>query len=172
MRSETSMMTLSACVAAAFGFATAIFIFSDFAEAAGGAKQQTATLEDHRPTPKKPPDSSVAPQSSVPQCSCPRERSNRPKFAGLTPGPLDETDELAALSSLHQALNSAGDGQAYIWQRNNGRLSGFVKPRATFRNGDRQICRHVEMMLTTGAKTERIESTACRQSGGQWKFEG
>jgi hypothetical protein len=173
MRSNQQLFSLAAVAVTGFGLAAAVFLMPGIAEAANRSNK-AASLEDRAGKPKNPPDKTAPPQSAAPSCSCPgeRERAAKPKFAGLTPGRLDERDELAALASLHHALNSAGDGQAYIWQRDNGKLSGFIKPRATFRNADHQICRHVEMMLTTGARTNRIESTACRQIGGQWKLEG
>ena len=88
------------------------------------------------------------------------------------PGALDDSDELAALASVQHALSSAGDGQAYVWQRANGRLSGLVRPISSFRNGDGQICRHVLVLLTTGQRTEKTESTACRLAGGRWQLGG
>jgi surface antigen len=178
MSRNPCFLPIAAVAVTGFGLAAAIMLMPSFASAANKAshkKTVTASHESKAPAPKVQPDVKAAPpQSASPSCSCPeqRERAAKPKFAGLTPGPLNESDELAALASLHHALNSAGDGQAYIWQRNNGRLSGFIKPKATFRNGDKQICRHVEVMLTTGIRTNRIESTACRQTGGQWKLEG
>ena len=42
----------------------------------------------------------------------------KPKFAGLQ-GPLDESDEIAALQSVQYALSEVADGSSYIWHRSN-----------------------------------------------------
>ncbi len=172
MRPTQSFFTFAAGVLTGFWFVAAVFLAPGFAVAAD-QKRAVTSFEDKSAKPKTLPKSTAPSRSAAPSCQCPdqRERMAKPKFAAL-PGRLDESDELAALASLHMALNSAGDGQAYVWQRDNGKLSGFIKPVSTFRNGDKQICRHIQVMLTTGFRTERIESTACRQSGGQWKLEG
>jgi surface antigen len=177
MRSAQPFFPIAAVALVGFWFSASIFLYPSLAEA-GDRKNVITSLEDNAANPKvtKPkaiPESKPVGKSATPSCQCPesRERMAKPKFAGLS-GTLDEGDELAALSSLHMALNTAGDGQAYVWHRDNGKLSGFIKPRSTFRNDSKQLCRHVEVMLTTGFRTDRIESTACRQTGGQWKLEG
>lgn len=119
-------------------------------------------------------EAQVDSKSDGPACSCPeaREKTSRPKFAGLGSGSLDESDEIAALASLQHALAAVGDGASYVWQRENGRLSGIVQPTASFRNGEGALCRHVIILLTTGQRTNKTEGTACRLSGGRWQLEG
>ena len=184
MRANDSLMPGLAVVATGFALVAAIFIAPNFAWAAEPNAPVTAepgamvTLEPFGdPTASPGPRAGGDPQSAAPSCSCPetREKQGRPKFAGLVAGPtsaLDENDELAALASVHLALNGVGDGQAYVWARTNGRLSGLVRPISSFRNDEGQICRHVLVMLTTGQTTKKTESTACRLPGGRWQLGG
>jgi 17 kDa outer membrane surface antigen len=159
--------------------AAAVFLFGsvvigpDVTRAAEPANSNAAaTLEPFTAPPSERHNS--GPQTEAPSCSCPRDpaRSGKPKFAAMNGAALDETDEVAALSSVQHALNSAGDGQAYVWQRSNGRLSGLVRPISSFRNDDGQVCRHVIVMLTTGKRTQKMESTACRLERGRWQLGG
>lgn len=184
MRANDSLMPGLAVVATGVALVASIYISSDFARAseanaaAALDKGATATLEPFGdPTQSRAATAGGDPRSAAPSCSCPetREKSGRPKFAGLIAGPtsaLDESDEVAALASVQQALNGAGDGQAYVWARNNGRLSGLVRPISSFRNDAGQICRHVLVLLTTGQTTKKTESTACRLTGGRWQLGG
>ncbi len=117
------------------------------------------------------------------QCSCQdkSERAPRPKFADLreldlkpaldVPA-LDVNDEYAALSSVQHALANVADGSTYVWHRQHGRLSGLVKPTASFKNADGAICRHIVILLTTGDKTNKTEGVACRSKVGRWSLDG
>lgn len=109
-------------------------------------------------------------------CSGKTQRPQRPRFAEATPDAanvaLDQSDEIAALSSLQHALATVADGSTYVWQRQNGRLSGLVKPTGSFRNADGAICRQLLVLMTTGEKTRKIEGVACRGQGGVWRLEG
>jgi hypothetical protein len=86
--------------------------------------------------------------------------------------PLDRSDERAALEAVHLALTEVGDGSSYVWHRRNGKLSGIVKPTSSFRNARGLVCRHLEVWLTAGIYTRRIEGVACRQDDGVWSLEG
>jgi surface antigen len=100
-----------------------------------------------------------------------REKVSKPKFAdGHLP--LDESDEIAALTSVQIALSRVGDGTTFAWRRTNGRLSGAISPTASFRNASGSICRHFVVLLTTGFKTKKAEGVACRLANGRWQLEG
>ena len=121
----------------------------------------------------------MAAEAQAPSCSCPgiSNRRQKPKFADLKAapddgGPLDSSDEIAALSSVQHALSATADGATYVWHRNNGRISGLVRPTSSFKNVEGGICRHVIVMLTTGAKTRKTEGVACRRENGVWNLEG
>jgi surface antigen len=108
----------------------------------------------------------------APACTCPEARDKvRPKFADL-PGVLDERDEIAALESVQLALSRMGDGTAFVWRLRNGRLAGVVRPTSSFRSQAGAVCRHLELLLTTGAKTRKTEGIACRLANGRWQLEG
>jgi surface antigen len=64
------------------------------------------------------------------------------------------------------------DGTPFVWRRNNGRLSGIVRPTASFRSPKGDLCRHVVVLLTTGFKTRTAEGVACRLANGRWQLEG
>ena len=189
MRVNSSLVPGWAVLATGVVLVAAVFIAPDFATASEPSSiaaaptipteaDATATLEPFGdPLPAAEPRAGGEPQSTAPSCSCPegREKSARPKFAGLVAGPssaLDEGDELAALASVHLALTTVGDGAAYVWARSNGRLSGLVRPVSSFRNDEGQICRHLVVMLTTGHDTRKTESTACRLPSGRWQLGG
>jgi len=111
-------------------------------------------------------------QTDKPACTCPEARDKtKPKFADL-PTALDEKDEIAALESVQLALSRMGDGSAFVWRLRNGRLAGVVKPTSSFRNQGGTVCRHLEMLLTTGLKTRKTEGIACRLANGRWQLEG
>lgn len=147
MRPTLSIVPLAMAAATGFLLVAAVFISADFAHAGDQ------------------PDGST--------CTCPeaREKAARPRFADL-PTPLDERDEIAALESVQLALSRMGDGAAFIWRLKNGRLAGVVKPTSSFRNEGGAICRHLEMLLTTGLKTRKTEGIACRLANGRWQLEG
>lgn len=85
---------------------------------------------------------------------------------------LEPADEDAALDAVHTALTQAGDGASYVWRRQQGRLSGAVRPTNTFRDASGQVCRHLEMMLTSGTYMRKTEGIACRKPDGVWELEG
>jgi hypothetical protein len=148
MRSTAALLPLGLTVAAGFSlFALVLF-----------APEPAHAAED---------------RSGAPPCTCPdaQEKASRPKYADL-PSPLDESDEIAALTSVQVALSRVGDGTAFAWRRGNGRLSGIVSPTSSFRNTSGAICRHFVMLLTTGFKTRKTEGIACRLANGRWRLEG
>ena len=110
-----------------------------------------------------------------PSCTCPGQdapaREARPKFADLQTN-LDETDEIAALEAVRIALSEVGDGSTFVWKRENGRLSGVIKPTSSFRNVDGKICRHLIIVLAAGVRTSKIEGVACRLGNGRWELDG
>jgi surface antigen len=85
---------------------------------------------------------------------------------------LDEHDEIAALSAIGRALRDVADGSSYVWYRWHGRLSGVVHPTASFEDAGGRTCRHIVVILTTGARTGRLEGIACRLDDGNWALEG
>lgn len=153
MRSNPSFFPLAACGLTAFVLVSAIFYSSDFAAA--------------------DPLAAPAP-NAAPSCSCPNsgaQKTTKPKFAGLQ-GPLDESDEIAALQSVQYALSEVADGSSYIWHRSNGRLSGVVKPLSSFKDQQGGVCRHVLVVLNTSDLTKKTEAVACRLESGVWQLEG
>jgi surface antigen len=151
MRSNPSLFPLVAGGLTAFALVSAVFVSSDFAAAADA----TAS----------------APSAS---CSCPNsgaQTSSKPKFARLA-GPLDESDEIAALESVQYALSEVADGSSYIWHRSNGRLSGVVKPLASFKDKRGGVCRHILVVLNSTDLTKKTEAVACRLTTGVWQLEG
>lgn len=95
----------------------------------------------------------------------------RSKFVESRPD-LDVTDEIAALEALHLALTEVGDGASYVWHRGNGHLSGVVQPTVSFKDADGRICRHVVLLLSSGAHSKRTEGIACRLDSGIWQLDG
>lgn len=159
MRENSSLLALTAGGLTAFGLVTAIFLSSS-ATVRAGENQNTKAQQP-------------------PACACPgtSSRPQRPKFADFKASPddglpLDASDRMAALSSVQHALSRNADGATYVWHRNNGRLSGLVKTTTSFKNAEGSICRHLVVMLTTGAKTQKTEGVACRGDHGVWILEG
>jgi hypothetical protein len=95
----------------------------------------------------------------------------RPKVASQRPA-LERVDEIAALEALQVALSEVGDGATYVWHRPGGRLSGIVRPTTSFRSREGKICRHLELLLTAGTFTRRVEGVACRLPDGIWSLHG
>lgn len=135
---------------------TSILIIAPALVHATDEAQQTAPDATIRPAPPKPDTVRPAP---------------RPKYADLMP-PLDTTDRAATLEAVHLALSELGDGAAYVWHRNGGRLSGIFKPTASFRDRDGRVCRHLVLTLTAGQHTSRTEGIACRMADMSWRLEG
>ncbi|MCU0953386.1 MAG: hypothetical protein MUC37_01965 [Hyphomicrobium sp.] len=158
MRESTPLLPLAAGGLTAFALLAVIFMPSGTVRAGEEARSNA-----------RPPAA----------CTCPgtSSRPQRPKFAELKPvpddgNPLDASDHMAVLSSIHDALSGTADGGSYIWHRSNGRVSGLIRPTSSFKNVEGSICRHVVVMLTTGQKTRKTEGIACRGAGGVWSLEG
>lgn len=108
-------------------------------------------------------------------CTCPdpgKSPSARPKFAELSAPRLDEMDEIATLEAIRLALSEVGDGATYVWHRTNGRLSGLVRPTASFKDIAGRVCRHFVLVLSAVDNSGKIEGVACRLSDGRWQLEG
>lgn len=152
MRPIFPLLPIAATTFAAFGLAAAILIAPGLAAADQPSNGDTSTNCS---------DGTIDKESLWP----------RPSFAGLHQG-LDETDERAALESVHHALTEAGDGATYVWHRSHGRLSGLVKPTHSFKDADGKICRHIVIMLSSGERTRQTEGVACRLANGVWQLDG
>jgi surface antigen len=85
---------------------------------------------------------------------------------------LDEGDEIATLNAIHTALQTVGDGGAYVWQRPHGLLDGIIQPTASFKNANGDVCRHLVIRLNSGAYSRQVEGIACRASDGRWSLSG
>lgn len=96
---------------------------------------------------------------------------SQPKLAGLTP-PLDVNDEIAALESMQLALTQVADGSTYVWHRSHGRLSGLVRPTASFKDQNGQVCRHLIVVLNGIDVSKKTETVACRGADGAWQIDG
>jgi hypothetical protein len=90
----------------------------------------------------------------------------------VPPPKLDEKDEIAALERIQYALSEVGDGKTYVWRRWHGRLSGIVQPTASFKDNGGKVCRHLIVLMTTGANTKKQEGIACRLPSGRWQLDG
>jgi surface antigen len=122
-------------------------------------------------------DAAAAAESKVPEephCTCLNGagKSAPHRFADIKAHGLDETDEIAALESIQVGLSRMDDGSPFVWKRANGRLSGIVRPTASFRNVNGALCRHVVVLLTTGFRTRTLEGVACRTNDRRWVLEG
>ena len=148
MRSDYSLFPLLAVGSTAFVLVAAIFVSADFAHA----------------------DEAKA----APGCSCPDsagKSSSKPKFAGLQ-APLDASDERAVLESVQLALTQVADGSSFVWHRSHGRLSGIVRPTASFKDHRGHICRHILVVLNSTDETKKTEAIACRLAAGGWELDG
>lgn len=150
MRSDYSLFPLLAVGSTAFALVAAIFVSADFAHAS---------------------DAKSAP---APSCSCPEsagKSSSKPKFAAIQ-APLDASDELAVLESVQLALTQVADGSSYVWHRSHGRLSGIVRPTASFKDHRGHVCRHILVVLNGTGETTKTEAIACRLETGGWELDG
>lgn len=86
--------------------------------------------------------------------------------------PLDESDEIAVLEAIRVALSEVSDGSTYVWHRWHGRLSGLVQPTASFKDVTGRVCRHIVLILSSAARTGKIEGIACRMDDGRWQLDG
>jgi surface antigen len=84
----------------------------------------------------------------------------------------DDSDEIAALEAIRVALTEVGDGGAYVWHRQHGRLSGVVIPTASFKDRTGRVCRHIHLLLTRGERIGSAEGIACRLGDGRWQLDG
>ena len=78
----------------------------------------------------------------------------------------------AALEAIRMALSEVGDGSTFVWHRWNGRVSGLVRPTASFKDVFGKVCRHIMIILNSGGQTGKIEGIACRLESGRWQLEG
>jgi hypothetical protein len=124
------------------------------------------------------PESVQAPTEPQAQtCSCQDAPGNaypipRPRFADATPPLTDMSDELATLEAVHTALSEVGDGSSYIWHRRGSKISGVIKPTASFKDAKGRVCRHLVMTLNSGERSGRAEGIACRMTDRSWRLEG
>jgi len=148
MSSNPCFFPLAAAGATAFALVAAIFVPSDYSLAA----------DDGLPARSYPNTNALDIKSKLPDI----------KDAKVV---LDESDEYAALESVQYALTEVGDGGSYIWRRANGRLSGVVKPIASFTDTRGAVCRHAVFVLTGAQGSKRTEIVACRLPTGIWQVE-
>ncbi len=150
MRSSLSFFPLLAAGSTAFALVAAVVVSAEFANAA---------------------DAVAGP---APSCSCPDlagKSSSKPKFAGIQL-PLDASDEIAVLESVQLALTQVADGSSYVWHRSHGRLSGIVRPTASFKDHRGHVCRHILVVLNGTGETKKTEAIACRLETGGWELDG
>ena len=148
MSAHPSLVTLAAVVITGFVLAGHITLAADGAISDDGRKARQAST------------SSVKPESP----------SGVTPVLHLAPRKLDEKDEIAALERIQYALNEVGDGSTYVWRRWHGGLSGVIHPTVSFKDKNGRICRHLVVLITTGERTKRIESIACRLPSGRWEL--
>jgi hypothetical protein len=86
--------------------------------------------------------------------------------------PLNEKDAIVALERIQYALSEVGDGGTYAWRRWHGKLSGLVRPTASFKTDSGQVCRRLMVLLTSGKRTRKMHSVACRLPSGRWQLDG
>ncbi|MDX2258416.1 MAG: hypothetical protein NW205_05810 [Hyphomicrobiaceae bacterium] len=171
MRSTEFPFAVYAAAATAFALVAAILLTSLPAGAAANepapGNTQSLLIDQGSRATSPPPDSQADQQAD--------SRGLRPSWADWIANPpvhFDVVDELAALESLQVALSEVGDGGSYVWHRGHGRLNGVVQPTASFRDQRGQICRHFVVMLTSGLRTKRYQSIACRMASGIWQIDG
>lgn len=151
MSAHPSLVTLAAVVITGFVLAGHITLAAEGGLATGGSSKV---------------------QTSPP----PAPAASEPSTSGVTrvlhlPAPkLGERDEIAALERIQYALDEVGDGSVYVWKRWHGKLSGVIHPTVSFKDKDGKVCRHLVVLMTTGERTKRIESIACRLPTGRWQL--
>lgn len=158
MSVHTGLTSITAVTLTGFVFLSSIFLDTGLAEATELQSKKTTQT-----------------------CTCPGNKSAKaakPKFAKIAPRTraqpitLTTTDRAAALESVQFALSEVGDGGTYVWHRGHGQLSGIVKPTASFRDADGDVCRHVVIRLTSGTLSRKTEAIACRLKSGIWELDG
>jgi hypothetical protein len=85
---------------------------------------------------------------------------------------LDESDEIATLQAIHMALQTVGDGGAYLWQRGHGLLDGMIRPTTSFKGQGGEVCRHIVIRLNYRSYSREAEGIACRDENGRWSLSG
>lgn len=85
---------------------------------------------------------------------------------------LTGRDEIAALAAIQTGLSTTADGATFVWHRDNGFLSAIIRPTTTFRDAKGRVCRHLHLLLNSGAFSRTTEGVACRQSNRTWSLEG
>ena len=88
------------------------------------------------------------------------------------PQKLSEMDEVAALEMVQYALSEVGDGKTYVWRRWHGKLSGIVRPTASFKDAGGKVCRHLLVLMTAGTTVKTQQGIACRRLTGRWQLDG
>jgi len=177
MRTQDRLAPWAAGLAAALLLVGIVTVSPDLVSARDDGLPRTAATTTVTPAPENAPSTPSDARGKDCACDC-RNRTidreqlwPRPKVAELRPV-LDQTDEVAALEALQVALSELGDGATYVWHRTGGRLSGIVRPTASFRSSKGQICRHLELLMTAGSFTRRVEGVACRLPDGIWSLQG
>ena len=157
MSSQSSLVTVSAVGISAFVLVAQVLLGSSaaFGASDGWETQVTPTAPANAPT--------QIPFSLVPGTTV---------DIAVPPPKLDEKDEIAALERIQYALSEVSDGKTYVWKRWHGRLSGIVQPTASFKDGNGKVCRHLIVLMTTGANTKKQEGIACRLPSGRWQLDG
>ena len=153
MNSNLSTLPLAAATATAFIFVMSIFISSDpiYAAELANPKSQPCPACD-----------AVAPWSAELIPASPDPQNSR----------FNAHDKIAALESVQYALSEVGDGSSYVWHRDHGKLSGIVRPTASFKDATGKVCRHVVVMLSSGTLSKKTEAIACRLKTGIWQLDG
>ncbi|HET6389462.1 RT0821/Lpp0805 family surface protein [Hyphomicrobium sp.] len=144
MSSNSTLFSTAAAGATAFALVAAIFLPYGLAWADG-----------------QPLASVTCPGTSAVQ--------DKTQLTGIKPT-LDQDDEYAALESVQLALTEVADGSSYVWHRAHGRLSGVVKPLASFKDTRGSVCRHAVVTLTGVDTTKETEIVACRLPTGIWQL--
>lgn len=85
---------------------------------------------------------------------------------------LTGRDEIAALAAIQTGLSTTADGATFVWHRDNGLLSAIIRPTTTFRDTKGRVCRHVHLLLNSGAFSSTTEGVACRLANRTWSLEG
>lgn len=80
--------------------------------------------------------------------------------------------EFALLRNLQVALTRVADGSTYVWHSTDGRLSGTIRPTASFRDARGELCRHLVIGLSSEKSARTLEGIACRGAHGIWSLEG
>jgi surface antigen len=85
---------------------------------------------------------------------------------------LTADDPVAVLEAVRYALDEVSDGASYVWHRRQGPLWGIVRPVASHRNQQGQVCRRVVLAISLDEFTRQTEALACRMPDKRWQIEG